>query len=178
MQIVLTQQSIVDSECEAIVNAANEGLWMGGGVCGVIFRAAGPTDLTKACKVIGHCDTGNAVITPGFNLNAKYIIHAVGPIYKGDESITLLAGAYYNSLRVADENNIKSIAFPAISTGIFGYPIEKAATIALSTIDNYFSDNPKSGINIVEFDLFGAESRSAFDRNAKPSVIRKWSKNN
>ena len=92
MDIILLKQSIVDSNCEAIVNAANDALMAGGGVCGAIFRAAGYRELQDACDKIGGCKTGNAVITPGFNLKAKYVIHAVGPIYRGEESAKDLEG--------------------------------------------------------------------------------------
>ena len=113
---------------DAIVNAANDGLQAGGGVCGAIFKAAGYTKLQNACNAIGHCPTGSAVITDGFQSKAKYIIHAVGPRYKdgkhGEDK--LLRGAYQKSLQLAVQNGCHSIAFPLISAGIFGYPVENA----------------------------------------------------
>ena len=163
MKIVFLKQSITDSDCEAIVNAANDALMAGGGVCGAIFRAAGYRELQDACDKIGGCKTGNAVITPGFILKAKYVIHAVGPIYSGDESAKDLEGAYYNSLRVADENGIKSIAFPAISTGIYGYPLKDAAKVTFDAIEKYFENNPKSGIEQIEFDLIDDYTFSIFE---------------
>lgn len=167
MEIVLLKGDITQSTCEAIVNAANSNLWAGGGVCGAIFKAAGRRELQDACNKIGHCNTGDAVITPGFDLNAKYVIHAVGPIYEGDSSKKYLEGAYYNSLRVADENNIKSIAFPSISTGIYGYPVEKASKIAIDTIKKYFEDKKDSKIEKVEFDLFDDNTYSNFKQATK-----------
>ncbi len=126
MKINIIKGDITELTVDAIVNAANEDLLGGDGVCGAIFCKAGWNAMQAECDKIGHCDTGNAVITKGYNLKAKYVIHAVGPIYFGDESKELLAGAYYNSLRVANDNNIRSIAFPSISTGIYGYPLDKA----------------------------------------------------
>ena len=127
-KIEIKMISITDLKTDAIVNAANSGLWAGGGVCGAIFKAAGYKDLENACKKIGHCDTGNAVITPGFASNAKYIIHAVGPQWKGGNhnEPELLYKAYQRSLELAVQNNCHSIGFPLISAGIYGYPMEKA----------------------------------------------------
>lgn len=132
MSIEIQKISITDVNTDAVVNAANEGLWAGGGVCGAIFKAAGKKELQDACNAIGHCDTGSAVITPGFNLS-KYIIHAVGPVWHGGShrEPQQLYGAYRAALRLAAENNCKSIAFPLISAGIFGYPVDKAWRKAL-----------------------------------------------
>ena len=131
--IEIKKISITDLATDAIVNAANEGLWAGGGVCGVIFRAAGHHKLQESCDAIGHCDTGSAVITPGFNLKAKYIIHAVGPRWAGGShgEPELLSGAYQRSLELAMENGCHSIGFPLISAGIFGYPLNGAWQQAL-----------------------------------------------
>ena len=120
---------------DAIVNAANDGLWAGGGVCGVIFEDAGYDELTEACDKIGGCKTGSAVITPGFKLPAKYIIHAVGPVWCGGDNNEpqLLYSAYEKSLMLAKENDCRSIAFPLISAGIFGYPVNQAWRKALQS---------------------------------------------
>jgi O-acetyl-ADP-ribose deacetylase len=126
---------ITKVKADAIVNAANSALLAGGGVCGAIFEAAGIDELTAACSAIGECPTGSAAITPAFGIRtAKHIIHAVGPIYsKHDpaEARRLLASAYAASLRLAAENGCKSIAFPSISTGIYGYPLEEACRTAV-----------------------------------------------
>ena len=126
--IEIRKIGITDLDTDAIVNAANDGLWAGGGVCGTIFKAAGHEKLQAACNKIGHCDTGSAAITPGFKLKAKYIIHAVGPVWSGGKNNEpkLLYGAYRRSLELAVENGCKSIGFPLISTGIFGYPVDQA----------------------------------------------------
>ncbi len=131
--IEIRKISITDLDTDAVVNAANEGLWAGSGVCGAIFDAAGYEELEAACDKIGHCDTGSAVITPGFHLKAKYIIHAVGPVWAGgdNDEEKLLYGAYYRSLELAKENGCASIGFPLISTGVFGYPIDRAWRVAI-----------------------------------------------
>ena len=128
--VEVLQGDITAIEADAIVNAANSGLRAGGGVCGAIFRAAGAGALTEACRAIGHCPTGEAVITPAFGIRtAKYIIHAVGPIYSDyppDEARELLRSAYRSAIRLAAANGCRSIAFPAISTGTYGYPLDEA----------------------------------------------------
>ncbi len=133
-----------------MVNAANEDLWMGGGVCGVIFNAAGAEKLTEACRKMGHCDTGHAVITPGFDL-ADHIIHAVGPVYRDGKSgePEQLYGCYIGSLDLVRDNGIKSVAFPLISSGIYGYPKEEAWRIALKACDDWIRDNEEYEIQIV-----------------------------
>ncbi len=150
-EIIIKKISITDVDTDAVVNAANEGLWEGGGVCGVIFREAGSADLTKACQAIGHCDTGSAVITPGFKLKAKYIIHAVGPVWRGGENgePKLLYGAYMSSLKLAKENGCRSISFPLISAGIFGYPLDGAWKRALQACNDFLNENPQYDIKIV-----------------------------
>lgn len=142
-KVTIKKIGIISTDCEAVVNAANDHLAMGGGVCGVIFSAAGASELTRACDKIGFCKTGDAVITPGFKLKAKYIIHAVGPVYidgKHNEA-KLLYSAYESSLKVAKENGVKSIAFPLISAGIFGYTKKEAWEIALRACKDFLDDN-------------------------------------
>jgi O-acetyl-ADP-ribose deacetylase (regulator of RNase III) len=128
--VEVIQGDITKIEADAIVNAANSALQAGAGVCGAIFRAAGAEALTQACDAIGHCPTGEAVITPAFGIKtARYIIHAVGPVYSSHaphKARELLRSAYQSAVRLAAANACKSIAFPAISTGIYGYPLEEA----------------------------------------------------
>ena len=149
--IKMQKIGITDLSTDAIVNAANDGLWAGGGVCGAIFRAAGHDKLQAACNAIGHCDTGSAVITPGFDLKAKYIIHAVGPVWCGGNSNEpqLLYGAYRRSLELAVENGCHSIGFPLISAGIFGYPKDKAWRKAIQACCDFFEKNPGADLQIV-----------------------------
>jgi O-acetyl-ADP-ribose deacetylase (regulator of RNase III) len=141
--------SIVDLETDAIVNAANTWLQAGGGVCGAIFRAAGYDELQAACDKIGGCDTGDAVITPGFRLKAKYVVHAVGPVWHGgsDGEPELLYGAYKNALLRAKEAGCRSIGFPLISAGIYGYPPEGAWEQAIRACRDF--DNEYPGMEIV-----------------------------
>jgi len=129
-----TQGDITLEQVDAVVNAANARLSRGGGVCGAIFAAAGP-ELDGACAAIGGCATGDAVLTPGFRLPARFIVHTVGPVWRGghDGEPELLARCYRRSLEVAREAGATSVAFPAISTGIFGYPSDAAAEIAVAT---------------------------------------------
>ena len=136
-KIEIVLGDITDEKCDAIVNAANKYLQAGGGVCGAIFNKAGYRKLQAECDKLSPIKTGEAVCTSGYNLPAKYIIHAVGPEYRGTSSAPYLKNAYINSLKVAEEKNITSIAFPSISTGIFGYPIKEAVKIALDAIMNY-----------------------------------------
>lgn len=141
--IEIRKIGITDLETDAIVNAANNALQAGGGVCGAIFRAAGHNELQQACNAIGHCDTGSAVITPGFRLKAKYVIHAVGPVWMGGkyDEAKYLYGAYASSLKLAMENGCHSIGFPLISSGIFGYPVPQAWEQALSACHDFLSTN-------------------------------------
>ncbi len=149
--IEIKKISITELDTDAIVNAANEGLWAGGGVCGAIFAAAGHDELQSACNRIGHCDTGEAVITPGFNLKAKYIIHAVGPMWQNgkNKEPELLYSAYYKALELAKDNNCNSIGFPLISAGIYGYPLEGAWKQALTACRDYLDQLKDTSIDII-----------------------------
>lgn len=133
--VEVVQGDITTIPVDAIVNAANSALRAGGGVCGAIFRAAGAEALTRACDAIGHCPTGEAVITPAFGIKtARHIIHAVGPVYSAypaDKARELLRSAYWSAIRLAAAQGCRSIAFPAISTGIYGYPLDEACREAV-----------------------------------------------
>jgi len=143
--------SITELNTDAIVNAANEHLLAGGGVCGVIFREAGYEELQAACDKIGHCNTGDAVITPGFRLAAKYVIHAVGPVWYGggNNEPELLYGAYMNSLKRAREAGCHSIGFPLISSGIYGYPMKGAWEQAIKASKDFSDENRDWEMEIV-----------------------------
>lgn len=139
--IKLIKDDITIQETDAIVNAANNALSPGGGVSGAIHRASGPK-LWEECKTLGGCQTGEAKTSKGYNLPAKYVIHTVGPVYGGSsEDAKLLKNSYKNSLSEASKNNIRSISFPSISTGIFGYPVKEASKIALGTIIDYLKNH-------------------------------------
>ena len=152
--IEIRKIGITDLDTDAIVNAANEGLQAGGGVCGAIFRAAGHGQLQAACNKIGHCDTGSAVITPGFGLKAKYIIHAVGPVWSGGHrgEPKLLYGAYRRSLELAVENGCASIGFPLISAGIFGYPMDRAWRKAIQACSDFLGKDNQIDIVFAVLD--------------------------
>ncbi len=145
---------------DAIVNAANETLLGGGGVDGAIHRAAGPA-LLAACRALRGCPTGEAKITPGFDLPARHVIHTVGPIWQGGEAGEdgLLANCYRRSLEVADENRIATIAFPAISTGVYRFPVQRAAKIAVGTVAGFLETNTR--MTDVVFCCFGREITDA-----------------
>jgi O-acetyl-ADP-ribose deacetylase (regulator of RNase III) len=155
-RLTLIQGDITEQETEAIVNAANTTLLGGGGVDGAIHRAGGPTILEE-CKIIrakqGGCPTGEAVITTGGNLKAKYVIHTVGPIWSGGKrkEDILLHNAYKNSLSLAKDKGIRSLSFPSISTGAYGFPIERAAGIALSTVRNFLEGYTFEEVRFVLF---------------------------
>ena len=163
-EIVLVQGDITESDTDAIVNAANEQLVLGAGVAGAI-RSKGGLSIQDECNAIGHCPVGGAVITGGGHLNARYVIHAVGPRQcEGDED-TKLKNATLNSLKVADENNLTSITFPAISTGIFGFPLGACARIMLTATKKYLSGT--TSIQRVVFALFDDESFKTFEGQLK-----------
>ena len=155
---------ITDLDVDVIVNAANSALREGGGVCGAIFRKAGSDELSKACLEIGGCPTGGAVITPGFNLSAGYVIHAVGPIWQGGDSgeEELLYDAYANSLALAKENSCHSIGFPLISSGIYGYPKRQAWQIAVRACRDFIEGNDDYVIRII-FAVLSDESKMMGD---------------
>ena len=154
------QGDITLEAVDAIVNAANSSLARGGGVCGAIFAAAGPR-LDAACRALGGCDTGDAVVTPGFDLPAHWIVHAVGPVWHGGEQgePALLASAYARSLEVAADAGARSIAFPAISTGIYGYPLEPATEVAVAAVAG--SDAP---VELVRFVCFDAPTLRVYEQ--------------
>lgn len=153
--VILKQGDIVESNSDVIVNAANTRLLAGSGVCGAIFSAAGYKELQDECDKLSPIKTGEAVITNGYKLKAKYIIHTAGPIYKGKtEDAILLRNSYYNSLLLASKHNLKSISFPSISTGIYGYPIEDAAKIALNTAFEFEKENPNTSLKEIIFYLY------------------------
>ncbi|HMK42392.1 MAG TPA: O-acetyl-ADP-ribose deacetylase [Methyloceanibacter sp.] len=156
--IEIVEGDITALDVDAIVNAANSALAPGGGVCGAIHRAAGPK-LAEACAKLGGCATGEAKITPGFDLKASYVIHAVGPVWGGGErgEDRLLASCYRSGIERLRERGLASIAFPAISTGIYGFPPERAARIAVKTVIDVLGEGP--GGERVVFCCFGPESR-------------------
>ncbi len=139
MPLTITKTDITTMTVDAIVNAANTDLQMGGGVCGAIFMVAGPAKLQEACNKLAPIKTGDAVITQGFNAKAKYIIHTAGPIYNpaNKQQADQLSNCYTNSLKLAAQNNLKSIAFPLISAGIYGYPLNDAIQIAIDSIKDF-----------------------------------------
>jgi O-acetyl-ADP-ribose deacetylase (regulator of RNase III) len=159
----LVQGDITQQDMEAVVNAANKSLLGGGGVDGAIHRGAGP-QLLAECRTLGGCETGDAKITKGYQLSAKHVIHTVGPVYRqGSEKVRdLLASAYRRSLEVATENGLKSLAFPSISTGAYGYPLDEAASIALTTVIGYLEEC--EDIRLVRFVLFGSEAFDAYQK--------------
>lgn len=156
MPLELTQGDIAAQDTDAVVTAANRELAGGGGVDGVIHRAAGP-ELLRAIRAIGGTPTGTAVITPAFGLSVRgvrFVIHAVGPIWRGGQAgeAELLAGAYRSSLELAAAHGCRSVAFPAISTGVYGYPLDRAADVALTAAQAFLTDHPEMHVRFVLFD--------------------------
>ena len=158
----LVEGDITKQDTEAIANAANSSLAGGGGVDGAIHRAGGPKIMSE-CRKIEGCPTGEARLTTGGNLKAKYVLHAVGPIYRDGAhgEPELLKSAYLSCLKLASANAIKSISFPSISTGVYGYPIYDAAKIALTTVIDYLKTHQE--ISLIRFVLFGAEAYSSYE---------------
>jgi O-acetyl-ADP-ribose deacetylase (regulator of RNase III) len=163
MPLKVVQQDITKMDVDAIVNAANTALRMGGGVCGAIFRAAGAGQLQAACDQLAPIRTGEAAVTPGFNLKAKYVIHAAGPVYSdydAKESERLLRSAYASALRLAAERGCRSVAFPLISSGIYGYPKEEALRVAVSAIGDFIRERDMD----VYLTLVDAEAIAAAEK--------------
>lgn len=160
MSVIKTEQGDITAlNCDAIVNAANHSLLGGGGVDGAIHRAAGP-GLLSECRTLGGCRTGEAKITGGYNLKARYVIHTVGPVYSGAPSDPiLLASCYRNSLDLAENYGVHTIAFPAISTGVYGYPPEKAVPVAVNTVRGWLKEKDGRDMTVI----FVCFSREMYD---------------
>ncbi len=162
-RITVVEGDITRQDVDAVVNAANEALQRGGGVDGAIHRAAGP-ELQKECNRIGGCPTGEARVTRGYRLKARHVIHAVGPRWKGGDrgEAEQLASCYRSALRLAREHGCRTVAFPAISTGVYGYPLDDATRIAVTTVRDELAKAP--GIEEVRFVTFGEAARAAYRR--------------
>ena len=165
-KITVRQGDITKEDVDAIVNAANKSLLGGGGVDGAIHRAAGP-ELLEECRTLGGCETGEAKITKGYRLPAKHVIHTAGPVYgrSGGKDAELLADCYRNSLLLAKENNLKTIAFPSISTGVYGYPKEEAAEVVYKTINDFISED--DSLDEIRFILFSDGDLKLYEKTFK-----------
>jgi len=169
-KLVLKQGDLTGEEVDAIVNAANSSLLGGGGVDGAIHRAGGPEILAQ-CRKLGGCQPGDAKITAGGKLKAKYVIHTVGPIWSGgkENEPKILASAYRRSLEAASQNQCRTVSFPSISTGAYGYPIDQAARIALRTIMDYLKDHPE--VAEVRMVLFSYEDFQVYARELRQTTL-------
>lgn len=163
-KISVLRGSVVYADTDAIVNAANAQLAGGSGVCGAIFTEAGWDDMQRACDRIGGCPTGHAVVTPGFRLKAKYVIHTVGPIYSGTtKDAELLRSAYRSCLERAEELGLRSIGFCSISTGIYGYPLNEAVKIAADTLRTF----PAKSLTDIRVYCYGEREYQAFTKELR-----------
>ena len=157
---------ITEQDTDAIVNAANEVLAPGGGVSGAIHRKAG-AKLWEECKGLGGCETGEAKITKGYNLPAKYVIHTVGPVYSGSRNDSeALTNCYKNSIKLAYENGLSTISFPSISTGVFGYPVKEASIVAISAVKEALKKHP---MKLVKFVLYDQKTYEAYRNVLEPN---------
>lgn len=161
-RLELVEGDITTFDVDAIANAANEGLRGGGGVDGAIHHAGG-SSIMEACRRIGHCPTGEAVLTPGGNLPARHVIHTVGPVWRGgvNGEADALAACYRNSLTLAHAHGLRTIAFPSISTGVYGYPLDKAASVALTSIRDTLASMP-GAFDTVTMVLFSRDALEAY----------------
>lgn len=171
MPFEIIRNDITTMRVDAIVNAANTALQMGGGVCGAIFHAAGEAELTASCNALGHCDVGQAVVTPGFRLPAKHIIHTVGPIWQGGNhnEEALLRSCYQQSLKLALDMGLESVAFPLISSGIYGYPKEQALSVAVETIKQFLDEHDLL-VYMVVFDQASVSLSSKLEASLKQFI--------